>query len=44
MAADVFADISDAASQLEIKIDERDLEAYRQKRTDCALAGSTRAE
>src|ERR1700730_15406841 len=42
--ADVFADISDPASEVPIEVDEGDFETLRQKSTDRALAGSTGAD
>ena len=42
--ADVLADVSDSASKVSVEVDDGDLEARRQKRTDRALAGSAGAE
>ena len=44
MPADVLADISDPAGKVPIEVDEGDFETLRQKSTDRALAGSTRAD
>jgi hypothetical protein len=42
--ADVLADISDPASKVLIEVEKSNLETLRQKSTDRALAGATRAD